>query len=318
MDLLERYLGAIRRNLPAGKADDIVAELRDELVSRQEDREESLGHALDRDETAALLKDFGHPLVIAARYKPHQYLIGPDTFPFYMSVLRIVLLITFALTIVTGIMEGAFGANNVVQAVTRAFGGGWTMIFASAAIVTLVFAILERVGFPADHIKGWSPKELPDPIDRTPGQWESAFEVALTIAFLLWWTGMIYLPIPTGGSEFHLRAAPIWTEMFWPVTILVSARLVENLVQWLRPRWKLVRGILSVTTTIGGLVLLATIYRAGEWATVVPGTMAADQAAQLQDSINLGLGIAIIVIAVIWIFQCLGELWQLTRVWRTR
>ena len=44
MDLIERYLGAVRWNLPIGKpmetrADDIIAELRDLIESRIEERE---------------------------------------------------------------------------------------------------------------------------------------------------------------------------------------------------------------------------------------------------------------------------------------
>jgi hypothetical protein len=36
MDLLERYLAEVRRNLPPRDADDIVAELRDLLLAKAE------------------------------------------------------------------------------------------------------------------------------------------------------------------------------------------------------------------------------------------------------------------------------------------
>ena len=46
MDLIDRYLTAIRWNLPrAAKADDVIAELRDLIASRVEDREELLACA---------------------------------------------------------------------------------------------------------------------------------------------------------------------------------------------------------------------------------------------------------------------------------
>lgn len=61
MDLPERYLHAVRRALPAAKADDIVAELRDILATRQEEREEALGRPLDEDETAAMLRNSAIP-----------------------------------------------------------------------------------------------------------------------------------------------------------------------------------------------------------------------------------------------------------------
>ena len=50
MDLIERYLAAIRRNLPVDKAADVTAELREDLFSRIEEREAALGRTLDRNE----------------------------------------------------------------------------------------------------------------------------------------------------------------------------------------------------------------------------------------------------------------------------
>jgi hypothetical protein len=47
MDLIERYLAAVRRNLPADKATDVTAELREDLLSRLEEREGRLA-ALSR------------------------------------------------------------------------------------------------------------------------------------------------------------------------------------------------------------------------------------------------------------------------------
>ena len=66
MDLIDRYLTAIRWNLPRGSnADDILAELRDVIANRIEEREDALGRPLDEKEVGALLREFGHPLVVA-------------------------------------------------------------------------------------------------------------------------------------------------------------------------------------------------------------------------------------------------------------
>ena len=43
MDLLERYLQAVRTYLPQSQQDDIVKELSENLRSRMEDQEASLG-----------------------------------------------------------------------------------------------------------------------------------------------------------------------------------------------------------------------------------------------------------------------------------
>jgi hypothetical protein len=313
MDLITRYLAAIRRNLPAGNADDIVAELRDALASRIEDREEALGRPLAPGEIEALIKDFGHPLVVAARFRGRQWLIGPDVFPFYLSVARIVLLAIAGVQAAIGLVQLLFGDRDPLQLLLQTIGGLCVSLLVSLAIVTLIFALLERTGFPAEHIGNWSPTQLADVEDREPARWESAAEVALGIAFLLWWTGIVSLPFAAGAASFRIEPAPIFAQLYWPILILATVRLVHNLIQWLRPRWTLLRGLIGGATAIAGLVLLALIYRAGQWAAVVPTGMPAAHAAELQTSLNLALKIAIVVAGLVWTWQCLRVLWSVTR-----
>lgn len=109
MNLLDRYLDALRWALPRAKSEDILAELRDVLMMRVEEREEALGRPLTDEETSALLKDFGHPLLVAARYRPQQWLIGPDVFPFYKFVLRVVLVFVICIQVVIASARYLFG-----------------------------------------------------------------------------------------------------------------------------------------------------------------------------------------------------------------
>ena len=70
-------------------------------------------------------------------------------------------------------------------------------------------------------------------------------------------------------------------------------------------------------TDLGYVVLVPDIYyRSGEWATVISTGMAEADRASLQQSLNLALKIALVVVGVIWTGNCLGELWRLAR--RTR
>ena len=65
MELLERYLQAVRGYLLVRRRDDIVRELGDNILSQMEDKAAELGHPLNEDEQAAILKQHGHPLVAA-------------------------------------------------------------------------------------------------------------------------------------------------------------------------------------------------------------------------------------------------------------
>jgi hypothetical protein len=319
MDLLENYLATIRWTLPRGSkgvsADDILAELRDVIGNRIEEREESLGRALNDDELGALLRDFGHPLAVAARYGPQQSLIGPDLFPFYWFALKVVVAISLAVELVGSIARGLFSDHSFIQgAMHGANGMVWTLL-ANAGLVTLVFAVIERTGWLTTYLRDWKPKDLPDlgAMKAKPkSPWEAMFEVAVGIAFIMWWVGIISVPpVHLDAKGLTLTPDPIWTALWAPILALMVAGLVFNLIQWLRPRWTAVRATLSIGSTAGALALLVMLYRAGHWITASSATMPADKLAEIDRSTNLGIHYAIIAVGVIWAIQCGQELWRL-------
>src|SRR5271168_1319204 len=88
MDLLERYLQAIGQYLGADTREDTLNELRANLLGEMDGRAEELGRPLTEGEVAAILKAHGRPMLVAARYMPQRYLIGPTAFPIYLFTLR--------------------------------------------------------------------------------------------------------------------------------------------------------------------------------------------------------------------------------------
>jgi hypothetical protein len=76
MDLLERYLQAVRTYLPKKQQEDILKELGENLRAQIEDQEAAIGRPLNEDEVAAILKKHGHPLFVASRYRQARHLIG--------------------------------------------------------------------------------------------------------------------------------------------------------------------------------------------------------------------------------------------------
>jgi hypothetical protein len=311
MDLIDRYIGAIARRLPADQADDIVAEIRDDLLTRQEARENALGRPLDKSEVSALIKDVGHPLIVASRYRPRQYLIGPDAFPFFVATLRVVamfLAIAFAVAAASSVV---FGHADIAHAVIGATSNLLSSAVFGFGTVVAIFYALERAGFPADYLAKWRPQDLPEIKDKQPSAWGSAFEVAIGVYFILWWCGLVPFPAYYGNvKELVFIPDPIWTTVWWPVLALMVARLIFTIVQWLRPRWKAVRAALSVATAAGALALCGVIYGAGHWLTF-SGTIAHGDIADIDRSVNLAIHWAIILIGAMWVWQCLQELWQL-------
>ncbi len=315
MELLERYLNAVRRNLPAKDADDIVAELREELLARAEEREERLDRTLDEEEWEKLLVEFGHPLVIAARFRQRQWLIGPELYPFYLYFLKLIggivaFGITVAMIVKAAIHQGAPGPLIVDY-----LGSLWWSVAVTIGSITIVFALIERYGGVDRHFRTWHPRQLPEIelAGKEPGRWESGIEVVLGLVMLLWWAGAVHFPIPMQSDKFRLAAAPIWTQLYWPIVALVAARLAHNLIQWLRPNWRWLRGLFAITTTVGAVILAVLLYRAGHWMTVVPVSMSAEQARDLQTSVDLSLRIAVVAAAAVWVWQYLQQMWRWAR-----
>src|SRR5574338_964427 len=89
MNLIDRYIAEVGKHLPRKNRADIEAEIRSTLEDMLEERSQGTGPA-DEATVMAMLKDYGAPREVAAKYKTHQYLIGPRLFPIFEMVVKIV------------------------------------------------------------------------------------------------------------------------------------------------------------------------------------------------------------------------------------
>src|SRR5271154_137775 len=166
MDLLERYLQAVGQYLGAETREDTLNELRANLLGEMDASVGELGRPLTEAEIAAILKAHGRPMLVAARYMPQRYLIGPMAFPVYLFTLRralpFVLLIYFFVrvpTLIFGEGEGSFIGGMVAATMQLV-----PVLLIFWATVTIVFASLEFAhqqsgkGVDSDP---WDPEKLP-------------------------------------------------------------------------------------------------------------------------------------------------------------
>ena len=189
MNLIDRYVKEVGKHLPRKNRLDIETELRSSLEDMFEDRRgQAKGHS-DEALTEEILAEYGSPKEVAATYQTHKYLIGPEIFPIYTLVLKIVLAaVTLGLTIAT--IVSLFGSSmtslELLKSLAQFAGELVTALIAVFGNVTLIFAILERV-IPASEFEDgekWTPAELtmePDPNQAKTG------ETIATIVFTLGW-----------------------------------------------------------------------------------------------------------------------------------
>ena len=90
MELVDRYLQAVKFWLPREQQEDIARELSEDILSQVEEQERGLGRLMTPAEIEAVLKRRGRPFVVANGYLPQRQLIGPLLFPIYALVLKII------------------------------------------------------------------------------------------------------------------------------------------------------------------------------------------------------------------------------------
>lgn len=160
-DMIDRYLEAVAAQLPVEERDDIIAELKDLILSRTEAREEDLGRVLNDDEREAILKDIGHPLVVAGRYrKGPDSLIGPELFPYWIYGAKAGLMIlatVFAIGLAIRLIGGSanFG-HDIAQAFHGFFGAALTLI----GSLTVAGAVMEQYAIRPKWLTDWRVKDL--------------------------------------------------------------------------------------------------------------------------------------------------------------
>jgi hypothetical protein len=322
MDMLDRYLQAVRFFLPARQQDDIVRELSENLISRMEDREEELGHPLDEAEQAAILRHHGHPMVVAGRYRSWQHLIGPTFFPLYLFVVKAGLGVALLVTVVLAAVTAALDGDPVRQAVKAmlAYPGRGLMVF---AWTTLVFAGLDLAQARIRLSHDWDPRRLPKVIrhDYPIPRLQALCELFVVVAGAVW---LLLLPgapfLILGPAAALVEFAPIW-HLVYPLTVLLTfATAALSIADVVRPYWTKPRALMRLAVSFAWLFVFTFLARAGDLFLPRFKSSAVPQGVQVDrvvDIINISFQIGFVVAAAITVFEIVRALRRLKHRRRT-
>jgi len=160
MDLVNEYLRVVAALLPRAQRDDIVAELRDTILTRIEAREGDLGRPLNDDEVEAVLREVGHPVVVAARYREGpQHVVGPTLYPYWLFALKAAVAIQVAVALVVVILR-TLASGDFSESLGRAIGSGITGVLVLIGAATCVAWFIERRGTHIDYLDRWRVRDL--------------------------------------------------------------------------------------------------------------------------------------------------------------
>ena len=160
MSLVEDYLRAVSALLPKAQRDDIVAELRDVILSRIEGKEAELGRSLGDEEVEAVLHEVGHPLVVSARYgEGQQSLVGPALYPYWVFGVKVAITLQVAGAMIVLIVM-IFTHGDVAWALGHAFRTLTSGVIMIVGFATIAAWIIERRKVKIDYLDRWRVKDL--------------------------------------------------------------------------------------------------------------------------------------------------------------
>ena len=280
MELLERYLQAVKKHLPWQRQEDIIAELRANLESQLEERQAELGRPMTAAEEEQWIKGLGSPVQMAAHYQPQQYLIGPAIYPVYLYVLRLAsmwAIIIYAIVSTVMIVMGSPSMRAASEAVLRLPG----ILIQVAAWVTLVFAAIEffaaRYPEKCPQIAGfharWTPGDLPPLEPEVQGKKRRSYAHAVTevifgfvfLAWLLLVPEYPFLMFGPGVAYFHaspFHPTPIWMTFYWVIVGLNAIQLAWKCMELLWDTWQQPNRLREIVSKAFGLVAILVLVNA--------------------------------------------------------
>jgi hypothetical protein len=288
MELIDRYLQAVKFWLPKQQKLDIIAELSEDIYAQIEEQESGLGRKLNETEVEALLKQRGRPMLVANRYLPQEHLIGPLLFPIYVFVLKIVALCYLVPWVLVWI--GLTLYSSAYRSEPRwgtTWGSLWTAAFVSWGVVTIIFAILERTQAKSRFLEEWDPRKLP-PV-RDPNQMPrsaSIIELVVNLFFFAWWAANMSSPIVLNHPNVRITLAPVWSYYFSGFLLISLVNASLAVVNLMRPYATRVRAAIRMVSDCAGSVLFCWLMKANVLAAFALGNVSAAKSIEITNAIN--------------------------------
>ncbi len=283
MNLIDIYVSEVGRRLPRKGRADIEAELRSTLEDMLEERSKQAGRPVDEALTLDLLKEYGAPEKVAATYTGERYVIGPQLYPVFLLVLKIVVPI-IAILAAVGVFfqfsQQGISAQNIIGVLASAFGDIITSTISALGSLVLIFAIIEWALYSSGEkfdLKGaikekdWDPRSLtrlnsPDQVKLV----ERVIEIVGCFAAIVifnFYPQIIGVGFAPGGSWYvgagswtilpllsgeYFKYVPYLT-VIWVLTIVLNIFLLQI------GRWNTLTRIFAIGLKIASVVITAAM-----------------------------------------------------------
>ena len=269
MDMVERYIAAVQRELPEKKRDDISRELKANILDQIDALESQQGSVSDA-EVAELLKVMGHPRKVALQFCPPTPLVTAQLMPLYLHTLYMVLGVLFVISTVEITGRWLGGAEMSLLLFMKGIASDFLASgYFAFTTITIGFAVMSRsrkkeTAEVAGTCK-WSPEKLP----AAGKSWQhiSLQNIFSDLATLLFLVMLIWYPLwqPDSGTQsiFTEQALTI-LRWFTPVIVIATAHSLWQLRTRLWTRNMLILNIAVSAAFLlvsAGLLMLSPVLQ---------------------------------------------------------
>ena len=239
-EIIDRYVYQVVRRMPRKSQKDIERELRTLIDDMLEERCGELPRT--KKDVEVVLTELGAPGELAAQYRdaPKRYLIGPDLFPKYWFLLKILLLaVGIGMSIASVVMVFINPSEWWFVSLARWFANTLISLVGIFSGLTIVFAVFEWRGISMEQFEpGLHLEDLPPvPVKKARiSRGESIASIVFTVLFILLFTAVPQLmsvytragAIPIFDLEQLRRMLPLFLLSFGCGLLRDSFGLVEG------------------------------------------------------------------------------------------
>lgn len=254
-DVIESYVVDVMRRVPAKERNEVGLELHGLLAEMLEDHAQAAGRAADDAMVLAVLREFGTPAEIAARYRPPGMLVIPAEQTRSFAMLSIIGIgLQWALTLPM-VFDGTLHIAG--WWLTWGLGAFWWPGF--QAMMALLIAWLRSRGL---FLPKWTPRIAdPDRVNRG-GMLAGLIGIAIATGFMIalpWLVDLLPAPLSRvfafDPDFLHARA--------WPAIILWLASFATLVAVWRNGRQTALTRRLELVGGLGFVALLVWWLSAG-------------------------------------------------------
>jgi hypothetical protein len=279
-NLIDTYVSEVGRRLPRKIRADIEAEIRSILQDMLEERSQKTGKQVDEEMTLDILKAYGAPEKVAASYQGERYLIGPRLYPIFMTVLRIMLMVTGILAAIglgVAVYQTTFTPLNAFETIIKAIANFGASVMTVLGNIVVIFAILEwalfRSGGNVD-VKGLPKEKAWDPRSLTKVSPSNQVKMGETIAEIVGCFAAIVIfnfypqiigftpslnNVVESGNWASITFYPLLSDAFFYyvpfLTLVWALTIILNIVLLRMGHWNTVARINSIGLKVIGIII---------------------------------------------------------------